>query len=117
MPPPRRVFQALIFVVVVVAFLAGRLGQRPCSHEERDAMRRGYDQALREHRARVMEAEEQHEDVTRKPYPGLFTNVCRASSPPPHPDPLPLRGRGDRNGPLSLGEGEGRGEGGTRVHA
>ncbi|MGH7317026.1 MAG: hypothetical protein ACREI6_06915 [Candidatus Rokuibacteriota bacterium] len=64
----RRVFQALVLVVlVVVAFLAGRLVERLQAHGERDAMLRRYDQALREHRARVMEAEKQQEEMTRKP--------------------------------------------------
>jgi hypothetical protein len=40
-----------------VAFLAGMLTERLQAHAERDAMLRRYDQALREHRARVMEAE------------------------------------------------------------
>ncbi|MEX2221369.1 MAG: hypothetical protein WEG40_06175 [Candidatus Rokuibacteriota bacterium] len=64
----RRVFQALALVVaVVVAFLAGMLVERLQSHRERDAMLRRYDQALREHRTRVMEAEKQQDAATRKP--------------------------------------------------
>jgi membrane protein implicated in regulation of membrane protease activity len=64
----RRVFQALILVVVMsVIFLAGMLVERLQSHAERDAMLRRYDQALREHRARVMEAEKRGEEITRKP--------------------------------------------------
>ncbi|HEY7434789.1 MAG TPA: hypothetical protein VIE41_06585 [Methylomirabilota bacterium] len=64
----RRVFQALILVVVMsVTFLAGMLVERLQSHAERDAMLRRYDQALREHRARVMEAEKRGEEITRKP--------------------------------------------------
>lgn len=64
----RRVFQALILLVVMsVTFLAGMLVERLQSHAERDAMLRRYDQALREHRARVMEAEKRGEEITRKP--------------------------------------------------
>ena len=64
----RRVFQALILVVAMaVAFLGGMLVERLQSHAERDAMLRRYDQALREHRARVMEAEKRGEEITRKP--------------------------------------------------
>ena len=64
----RRVFQALIFVVAMaVAFLGGMLVERLQFHAERDAMLRRYDQALREHRARVMEAEKRQEEMTRKP--------------------------------------------------
>ncbi|HKC05467.1 MAG TPA: hypothetical protein VKJ67_01270 [Methylomirabilota bacterium] len=64
----RRVFQALILVVALaVAFLGGMLVERLQSHSERDAMLRRYDQALREHRARVMEAEKRSEELTRKP--------------------------------------------------
>jgi hypothetical protein len=64
----RRVFQALILVgAMAVAFLAGMLVERLQSHAERDAMLRRYDQALREHRARVMEAERRQEEMTRKP--------------------------------------------------
>jgi membrane protein implicated in regulation of membrane protease activity len=64
----RRVFQALILVVVMsVTFLAGMLVERLQSHAERDAMLRRYEQALREHRARVMEAEKRGEEITRKP--------------------------------------------------
>ncbi len=63
----RRVVQALILVVVMaVAFLAGMLAERLQSHAERDAMLRRYEQALREHRIRVMEAEKR-EEITRKP--------------------------------------------------
>lgn len=54
----RRVFQALVLLAALaVAFLAGMLTERLQAHAERDAMLRRYDQALREHRARVMEAE------------------------------------------------------------
>jgi hypothetical protein len=64
----RRVFQALILVVAMaVAFLGGMLVERLQSHAERDAMLRRYDQALREHRARIMEAEKRQEEMTRKP--------------------------------------------------
>ena len=64
----RRVFQALILVVAMaVAFLGGMLVERLQFHAERDAMLRRYDQALREHRARVMEAEKRGGDITRKP--------------------------------------------------
>jgi len=64
----RRVFQALILLVeMAVAFLGGMLVERLQSHAERDAMLRRYDQALREHRARVMEAEKRQEESTRKP--------------------------------------------------
>jgi len=64
----RRVFQALILVVAMaVAFLAGMLIERLQAHAERDAMLRRYDQALREHRARIMEAEKQQEGAARKP--------------------------------------------------
>lgn len=64
----RRVFQALILVMAMaVAFLGGMLVERLQSHAERDAMLRRYDQALREHRARVMEAEKRQEEMTRKP--------------------------------------------------
>lgn len=63
-----RVFQALILVIAMaVAFLGGMLVERLHSHAERDAMLRRYDQALREHRARVMEAEKRQEEMTRKP--------------------------------------------------
>jgi len=64
----RRVFLALILVVAMaVAFLGGMLMERLRFHAERDAMLRRYDQALREHRARVMEAEKRGEEITRKP--------------------------------------------------
>ena len=64
----RRVFQALILVVAMaVAFLGGMLVERLQFHAERDAMLRRYDQALREHRARIMEAEKRQEEMTRKP--------------------------------------------------
>lgn len=64
----RRVFQALILVVAMaVAFLAGMLVERLQFHAERDAMLKRYDQALREHRARVMDAEKRGEEITRKP--------------------------------------------------
>jgi hypothetical protein len=55
---PRRVLQSLTLVVLVlVAFLAGMLVERLHSHAERDEMLRRYDQALREHRTLMMEAE------------------------------------------------------------
>ncbi|HSB41169.1 MAG TPA: hypothetical protein VLK28_05030 [Methylomirabilota bacterium] len=58
----RRVFQAVILLAALaVAFLAGMLTERLQAHAERDAMLRRYDQALREHRARVMDAEKQQE--------------------------------------------------------
>ncbi len=64
----RRVFPALILVMAMaVAFLGGMLVERLRSHAERDAMLRRYDHALREHRARVMEAEKRQEEMTRKP--------------------------------------------------
>lgn len=64
----RRVFQALIlFGAMAVAFLGGMLLERLQFHAERDAMLRRYDQAIREHRARVMEAEKRGEEITRKP--------------------------------------------------
>ncbi|MFI5327310.1 MAG: hypothetical protein ACHQ7H_13815 [Candidatus Rokuibacteriota bacterium] len=64
----RRVFHALILVVAMaVAFLGGMLVERLQFHAERDAMLRRYDQALREHRARVMEAEKRGEEISRKP--------------------------------------------------
>jgi hypothetical protein len=64
----RRVFLALILVIAMaVAFLGGMLVERLQSHAERDAMLRRYDQALREHRARIMEAEKRQEEMTRKP--------------------------------------------------
>jgi hypothetical protein len=57
---PRRVFRGLILLAALtVAFLGGMLTERLHSHAERDAMLRRYDQALREHRARVMDAEKQ----------------------------------------------------------
>jgi hypothetical protein len=63
----RRVFQALILLVAMaVAFLAGMLTERLQSHAERDAMLRRYDQALREHRARVMDAEKRQETGASK---------------------------------------------------
>ncbi|MGH7396337.1 MAG: hypothetical protein ACRELW_02270 [Candidatus Rokuibacteriota bacterium] len=52
---------------MVVAFLADRLAEWLDSHEERDAMRRRYDEARREHGPCVMEAEEQQEEMTRNP--------------------------------------------------
>lgn len=64
----RRVFQALILVVAMaVAFLGGMLAERLQFHAERDAMLQRYDQALREHRARVMDAEKRGEEITRRP--------------------------------------------------
>lgn len=63
-----RVLRALaLAVTVLVAFLAGMVVERLMSHAERDRMLRRYDQALREHRARVMEAERQQENGTRRP--------------------------------------------------
>lgn len=59
---PRSVLGGLaLAVVVVVAFLAGMLVERLSSHAERDAMLRRYDQALKEYRSRVMEAEKRQE--------------------------------------------------------
>jgi hypothetical protein len=64
----RRVFQVLILLgAMAVAFLGGMLLERLQFHAERDAMLRRYDQAIREHRARVMEAEKRGEEITRKP--------------------------------------------------
>lgn len=64
----RRVFEALILLgAMAVAFLGGMLLERLQFHAERDAMLRRYDQAIREHRARVMEAEKRGEEITRKP--------------------------------------------------
>jgi len=64
----RRVFRALILVVALsVAFLGGMLVERLQFHAERDAMLRRYEHALREHRARIMEAEKRGEEITRKP--------------------------------------------------
>jgi hypothetical protein len=64
----RGVFQALILLgAMAVAFLGGMLLERLQFHAERDAMLRRYDQAIREHRARVMEAEKRGEELTRKP--------------------------------------------------
>ena len=56
-----------LVVVVVVAFLAGMLVERLISHAERDDMLRRYDQALREHRACVMETEKQQTGDAAKP--------------------------------------------------
>jgi membrane protein implicated in regulation of membrane protease activity len=50
-----------LIALVVVAFLAGMLVERLRSHAERDAMLRRYDQALREHRSLLMEAEKRQE--------------------------------------------------------
>jgi hypothetical protein len=65
MPPPsraRRVLQALILLgALAIAFLAGMLVERLQSHAERDAMLERYERALREHRARVMDAERQQQ--------------------------------------------------------
>ena len=67
-PRARRVVQALVLVVAMaIAFLGGMLVERLQSHAERDAMLRRYDQALRDHRIRVMEAEKRQEEITRKP--------------------------------------------------
>jgi hypothetical protein len=67
-PRARRVFQALgLLVAMAVAFLAGMLVERLQGHAERDAMLQRYDQALREHRARIMEAEKQQDSAGRKP--------------------------------------------------
>lgn len=64
----RRVLQGLIVLVAMaVAFLAGMLTERLQAHAERDAMLQRYDQALREHRARVMEAEKRLEGASRRP--------------------------------------------------
>ncbi len=64
----RRVFQTLILVVAMaVAFLGGMLVERLQFHAERDAMLRRYDQALREHRARVMEAEKRGKKLPGSP--------------------------------------------------
>lgn len=64
---PRSVLGGLaLAMIVVVAFLAGMLVERLSSHAERDAMLRRYDQALKEHRARVMETEKQQETVVPK---------------------------------------------------
>jgi hypothetical protein len=71
MTPPsraRRVLQALVLLVVMaVVFLAGMLIERLRSHAERDAMLQRYERALREHRARTMEAEKSQEETTRRP--------------------------------------------------
>ena len=57
---PRSVLEGLaLAVIVVVAFLAGMLVERLHSHAERDDMLRRYDQALQEHRTRIMETEKQ----------------------------------------------------------
>jgi len=64
----RRVVQALVLVVAMaIAFLGGMLVERLQAHAERDAMLRRYEQALRDHRLRVMEAEKRQEEMTRKP--------------------------------------------------
>jgi membrane protein implicated in regulation of membrane protease activity len=64
---PRSVLEGLAFVVIlVVAFFAGMLVERLHSHAERDDMLRRYDQALREHRARVMETEKRQEAETAR---------------------------------------------------
>lgn len=64
---PRRVLQGLsLVVIVVVAFLAGMLVERLRSHAERDAMLRRYDQALREHRSLMMEAEKRQEGGAKR---------------------------------------------------
>jgi hypothetical protein len=52
---------------MAVAFLGGMLVERLQFHAERDAMLQRYDQALREHRARVMDAEKRGEEITRRP--------------------------------------------------
>jgi len=64
---PRLVQGLILVVVVVVAFLAGMLAERLHSHAERDAMLRRYDQALREHRSRIMEAEKRPVEAPPKP--------------------------------------------------
>ena len=67
-PRARRVVQALVLVVAMaIAFLGGMLLERLQAHAERDAMLRRYEQALRDHRLRVMEAEKRQEEMTRKP--------------------------------------------------
>jgi hypothetical protein len=67
-PRARRVVQALVLVVAMaIAFLGGMLVERLQAHAERDAMLRRYEQALRDHRLRVMEAEKRQEEMTRKP--------------------------------------------------
>lgn len=59
---PRGVLEGLVlFVLVVVAFLAGMLVERLRSHAERDDMLRRYDRALKEHRSLLMEAEKRQE--------------------------------------------------------
>ena len=59
---PRGVLEGLVlFVLVVVAFLAGMLVERLHSHAERDDMLRRYDRALKEHRSLLMEAEKRQE--------------------------------------------------------
>lgn len=62
---PRSVLEGLaLAVIVVVAFLAGMLVERLHSHAERDRMLRRYDQALKEHRSLLMEAEKRQEGAT-----------------------------------------------------
>jgi len=64
---PRWVLEGLaLVVIVVVAFLAGMLVERLKSHAERDDMLRRYDQALKEHRSLLMEAEKRQETGTPK---------------------------------------------------
>ena len=64
---PRWVLEGLaLVVIVVVAFLAGMLVERLQSHAERDDMLRRYDQALKEHRSLLMEAEKRQEAATPK---------------------------------------------------
>ncbi len=59
---PRSVLEGLaLAVIVVVAFLTGMLVERLHSHAERDRMLRRYDQALKEHRSLLMEAEKRQE--------------------------------------------------------
>ncbi len=67
-PRARRVVLALVLVVAMaIAFFGGMLVERLQAHAERDAMLRRYEQALRDHRLRVMEAEKRQEEMTRKP--------------------------------------------------
>jgi K+-sensing histidine kinase KdpD len=59
---PRSVLEGLaLAVIVVVAFLTGMLVERLHSHAERDRMLRRYDQALKEHRSLLMDAEKRQE--------------------------------------------------------
>lgn len=61
-PRARRVFHAVVLLAAMaLAFLAGMLVERLQGHAERDAMLRRYERALREHRARIMDAEKQQD--------------------------------------------------------